>query len=482
MAQKSLKANAFFTIIKAFMNIIFPIISFPYASRILLPEGIGRVNFANSFVEYFVMFAQLGIGWYASREAARIRENKQQLNKLCREILAINFCSTAIAYILLFISIFTIEKFADYKILIIICSTKVLFTTIGINWIFTANEEYAYITIRQSIFQALSLLFLFLFVKSKDDYLIYAGIGVFANVGANTFNLFYAHKFINIFEKTPLDLKKHLKAIIIFFGIAIAGKINAALDILMLGFMLNDVAVGYYSAAIKINRLVKEMITSAICSLMPRSSYYIENNKIEEYKAVITSACDATYFFCIPASVGMFFLVEPLITLFSGEAFLPAAPSMKILSISLIGTCSCSFLENLIITPQRKEKFILIAQVIAALCNIVLNAILIVHFEVFGAAVATTIIEFLLPLVILFPSFKYLKSLDNLVGIGKALTGTLLMYAAIYLFCSEIQNNFLKIVMTVVTGCSVYALSELVLRNKTALILFGIISKKIKKA
>lgn len=480
MKQKSLTKNALFTIIKAFMNIIFPIISFPYASRILLPEGTGRVNFANSFIEYFVMFAQLGIGWYAAREAARVREDKHKLNKLCREILTINLFSTLIAYIALFISIFTIPKFSDYRLLIIICSAKVLFTTIGINWVFTAYEEFGYITARQTLFQIISLALLFLFVKTKDDYLIYAGIGVFANVGSNIFNLIYARKFINVFEKTPLDLKKHLKPVLTFFGISIAGRINIALDALMLGFMLNDAAVGFYSAAVKINRLVKEMITSAICSFMPRSSFYLENNQMSEYKAVVSKVCNATFFFCMPAALGMFFLSEPLIILFSGNLFLPAAPSMKILSISLIGSCANSFLGNLIITPQRKEKFTLIAQIIAAASNITLNAMLITRLEVFGAAIATTIVEFILPLMLLFPSFKYLKSKANIIGIMQALLGSLCMYASIYFACTPIQNNFLKILASVGIGSTVYALAEIILQNKTAKTILSLLFKKLK--
>ena len=73
VSQKSLKKNAFYNSIKSVMNIIFPIISFPYASRILMPERIGAVNFANSIIEYFLMIAELGIGTYAAREAARLQ-------------------------------------------------------------------------------------------------------------------------------------------------------------------------------------------------------------------------------------------------------------------------------------------------------------------------------------------------------------------------------------------------------------------------
>lgn len=479
MAQKSLKKNAIISLIKAGMNILFPIISFPYASRVLLPEGIGKVNFANSIIEYFVMLAVLGINLYAAREAARVREDKQKLNSLCREIFTINFISTIISYSILITSLLFVPKFAEYRILLIICSTKVLFTSAGMEWLYNAEEEYGYITIRQTVFQIISLLAMFTLVKTEDDYLIYAGIGVFSNVGSNIFNFLYSRKFINLFERTKLNLKRHVKPVMTFFGISVAGKINSALDAVMIGFLLNDASVGFYSAAIKIARMVTEMITSAICSFMPRSSYYLELNRIDEYKQIVSKVCNGTYFFCIPASLGLCFLSKPLILLFTGDAYLPAVPSMKIISIGIIGMCSTSFLNQLIITPQRKEKYSLIAQIITAISNILLNFLLITKFEVFGAALATTLVDFILPLIVLIPSMKYLKTKENLIGLLQVFAGSIAMYLTIRLFCSSISSPILQIVSTVTLGCIVYATCELILKNKIAYMILGILKRKI---
>src|SRR5574344_3004987 len=106
MTEKSLKKNAFYGFIKAFMNLAFPIISFPYASRILLPEGIGKVNFANSIVDYFIMIGGLGIISYASREAAKIRNDQKAFNQFAKEIFLINMAATLAAYVLLFFALF----------------------------------------------------------------------------------------------------------------------------------------------------------------------------------------------------------------------------------------------------------------------------------------------------------------------------------------------------------------------------------------
>ncbi|MDD6654245.1 MAG: oligosaccharide flippase family protein, partial [Treponema sp.] len=148
MSEKSLKKNAFYSFLKAFMTLIFPIITFPYASRILTPEGIGKVNFANSIVSYFVMFGSLGIGTYAVREASKVRDNKIELIKFFKEILLINLISSIISYCTFFILLIFVPKFNQYTLLLLISSIRILFTTLGLDWFYSALEEFKYITIR----------------------------------------------------------------------------------------------------------------------------------------------------------------------------------------------------------------------------------------------------------------------------------------------------------------------------------------------
>ena len=279
------------------MGLLFPLISFPYASRVLLPAGIGKVNFANSIIEYFTLAASLGIFSYAAREAVRVRDNQHELNKIFKKILTINLISTFVSYLLLFLSFFVISKFNEYRVLLIVCSTKVLFTTIGVDWIFNVQEEYEYITIRSVIFQILSLVLLFMFVRGPEDYVAYAFMGVFSSVGSNVCNIFYSRKFVNFFEKCKLDLKRHIKPIFVFFGMHVATKIHTALDSIMLGFLLNDSAVGYYSAANKIKGLVVGLLTAIQATFSPRASYYVAGNKTEEYNALISKTLNLNLFF-----------------------------------------------------------------------------------------------------------------------------------------------------------------------------------------
>ena len=142
MKQKSLKLNAILNIFKTFLGVVFPLITFPYSSRVLQPDGIGKVNFAQSVVSYFAIFAGLGISSYGIREAAKLREDKEKLSKFCKEIFTLNCIATAIAYSVLLCAIFFVPKFSSYRAVLCVCSATIIFTTIGMEWLYKAEEDY----------------------------------------------------------------------------------------------------------------------------------------------------------------------------------------------------------------------------------------------------------------------------------------------------------------------------------------------------
>ena len=114
MRQKSITFNLIANGIKTLMSVLFPLITFPYASRILGSAGIGKVSYASSIISYFALLASLGISTYAVREGARIRDDREKFNKFSREILNINLFTTIISCILSFISVTDIELTALY--------------------------------------------------------------------------------------------------------------------------------------------------------------------------------------------------------------------------------------------------------------------------------------------------------------------------------------------------------------------------------
>ncbi|MFC2603432.1 MAG: polysaccharide biosynthesis C-terminal domain-containing protein, partial [Treponema sp.] len=294
-------------------------------------------------------------------------------------------------------------------------------------------------------------------------------------------NIVYARKFINIFEKTTLEIKKHIKSISIFFGMVCAVKIHSAMDTVMLGFMMDDSAVGYYTAASKIRRLVVQMITAITGTLLPRSSYYIERHQIQKYDDMVKKAMGVVSFFSFPATAGLIVIGKPLITVFSGEQYLPALPVLYCMAPIIIAVSFASFLDNIILTPNRDERFILYSQIFGSVLNIVLNYIFISLWGVFGAGLSTLIVEFSITVIQLFCSLSHLKKFLSYLGkqILHSFIGTIAMYVSVCFLIRIIPSATLQIAAGVLAGSTIYAAVEIALRNDTAKLLLASVHRRI---
>ena len=305
MKEKSLKKSALYSVLKVFLSLVFPLITFPYASRILLPEGMGKVNFANSIIGYFLMLSNLGINVYAVREASKLRNDKKALTKFFKEMITINFVCCIISYLLLFCSISIIPKFHEYRYLLLLCSIKIIFSVIGIEWIFTAFEDFKYITIRSFFVQLFSLAYFFIFVRTKEDILHYAFFGVLIAVGSNILNFFFLNNYVDLHYKTKLEIKKHFKSIFIFFGMTVITSIYTMLDSSMLGFLSTSEEVGFYAVSTKLSHMLLGLITAITSVLLPRLTDYVQKNDRESFSTVINKSANIILLLSIPMTFGL---------------------------------------------------------------------------------------------------------------------------------------------------------------------------------
>ena len=277
--SKALKTNFIMNTILTLSSFVFPLITFPYVSRILLPEGTGRVSFATSVVTYFLLLSQLGIPTYGIRACARVRDDRKALSCVVHELLAINLLMSVLAYLLLGGCVFLIPKLRVEKTLIFVISFTIILNAIGMEWLYKALEQYTYITIRSVIFKAIAVIAMLLMVRQKSDYIVYGALTIFAASASNICNFVHAHKYIDFFLKEKCDLKKHLKPVLVFFAMSCATVIYTNLDTVMLGLMKGNVDVGYYNAAVKIKGILLGVVTALGTVMLPRLSYYVEHGE-----------------------------------------------------------------------------------------------------------------------------------------------------------------------------------------------------------
>lgn len=483
--EKSVKINALYSFMRAFLKLVFPLITFPYASRILTPEGIGQVNFSNSIVSYFNLFALLGIETYAERESARIKDDKIALSKFVKEMLIINLFSMLFAYCMFFITILFVPTLQAYRTILLICSTKILFNVIGINWFFYGIEEFKYTTIRSFFVQCASIVFLFLAVHSKEDVWLYAIYGVILSTGYDICNIIYARHFIDLRVKVKLEIKKHIKYIFTFFGMTLVTSVYEMLDTTMIGILTNDVQTGYYAAGIKINNIVLGLISAVTAVILPRLSYYKGKGEVEKFEKLKDSIIKIIILLSIPMTFGFIALSRPIILLLCGELYEPAIPIMQIIS-PVIFLISISNLAGAKLLPaMNKERVSLASYIAGAIVNITSNLILIPRMGAKGAATGTILAELTVMLVQIIFLRKDFFNISIVLNFIQALVASSVMFITVLFILKIIHETLLQIFVGFISGLFVYFIILLLFRNKTLLeylkLFYKLANKIIKK-
>lgn len=461
MKYHSVKYNFLMNTILKMSSFLFPLITFPYVSRVLGVELNGRIAFVSSYVSYFTMAAQLGIPTYGIRACAKIRDDKANLSKTVQELLLINSCIVIFSYLTLIITMFTVPKIMENQSLVILSSISVILSCIGMEWFYQATEQYDYITVRNISFKFISIGLMFLLVHEPADYIIYAGINVLGTVGSNILNFIRVRKYITLKLSRNLDFRQHLKPILIFFLFTVSATIYTSLDSVMLGFLSTDTQVGLYAASVKMRNILYSLVTSLGTVLLPRISYLIRNKQYTQFQNIIKISFQFIAVLSIPLTI--FFVMNAKVTLLvlSGNEYTGAATAMMIVTPTIIFAGISNITGIQLLIPLGYEKYTVISTFGGAIADLVLNIILIPQYGAAGAALGTLIAEIVVLIIQL--SFVYRNGLSKYLKINrknlrKVFSGGIIAW--ICLFCIypffNINNHFIKLFISAIIYFGIY--------------------------
>lgn len=469
---QSIFCNFIMNIILTMSSFFFPLITFPYVSRILLPVGTGKVSFAASVINYFLLIAQLGIPTYGIRACAKVREDKEKLNKIVQEILLISVIMCIVAYVLFLIALFSIPRLYQERKLMVVTSSMIVFTTFGVEWFFKAMEMYSYITWRSIIFKCIALVAMFLLVREQKDYVIYGAISIFASSASNLLNFFYLHKFIDIRKRVKVNFSAHIKPIFIFFAMSCATTVYLNLDTTMLGFMKTDADVGYYNAAVKIKNMLVSIVTSLGAVLLPRVTVYIEKNENEKFYNLSIKAISFVLFLAVPLLVYFLIFAKPCVLLLSGEEYQNAVLPMQLMMPTLLFIGLTNIMGMQIMVPMGKESKVLASVVAGAITDLILNAILIPRFSVSGAAIGTVTAEIVVFTYQYFCNRKIFHDLFSKVCIWKVIVSALIAACASVYILQLCTSYWILLIISWICFMSIYMICLMVFKEKFVIELF----------
>ena len=449
MKKRNLSVNAMLNIMRQTCGIIFPLLTYPYVSRVLGADSLGIYSFSDSVVSYFVTLASLGIPTYAVREGARIREDKEKAIQFCAELLTINFIALIFSYLSLGLCIAFIPRLRRNLVVTLLLSLNIFANVAGRDWINTIYEDFLYISIRQIIFHFLSAVAIFIFIKDKNDYVLYTLMMMIGTTGGYLSNIFYTRKYVPIRLTLHGNFKKHIKPILLLFCSTVATIIYIKSDITVIGFFFFFNQVGIYTLSSKVYSIIKSILNAIIMVSIPRLSNYLGSGNQIEYKRLLNTLFSTLLSIVMPAIVGLFCLSKEVILIMGGASYLSGTPALQVLCIALFfAVFGCFFSQSILIVNRRELDFLIITS-ISALINIVLNIIIIPFTGIIGAAITTALAEIIVVALCAFQSRNFFiceASVNDLISV---LVGCFFIAGFCLYVGNLVQNTYIRIPISI---------------------------------
>lgn len=462
----NIASNAILNAFRYILKIILPLITFPYVTRVLHPENYGKVTYCASIISYFALIASLGVNEYAVREGAAYRNDREKISKFASQIFSIQICSTLCSYILLIIMLLIWNEECDYKQIIVIQSIGILLTTMGVEWLYTIYEDFKYITIRSFIVQIISICAIYLLIKSTNDYKVYAAISTGAAGAGYLFNFFHSKKYINLRFTMEMEIKKHIKPIVILFCNVALISIYLNSDKTILGMLKGNESVGLYEVSVKIYSMVKGVLNAVVLVALPRLSAYLSEERYDDYVSLANKSLSAQLIVMFPAITGLFMISRDVVGLMAGSEYLGAVSSLRILSIAMIFAVFANFYVYVIMMSQKMDKQILMATVLSAVLNIGLNFVIIPFMDLNGAALTTLLAEFVVATIGFW--FCHIKVPVHIPFrlVSCTAIGCVEIVLVCKLFESVFDSMFFNVAIKIVVSAILYGVTQLFFNRK----------------
>ena len=466
MAQ-SIKRNFIYNTLLNVSSVLFPLITAPYVSRVLEPDGVGLFNFANTYAGYFALVAMLGIPTYGVREVSKLRNNNEMLEKLVSELMSVAAISTLVVAIVYLTTIVCVEKLTNNYLIFLLTGFVIYLAPFKISWFFQGIENFGFITKVSLIVRSVCVIGLFLFVSDKDDLIIYVFLSILGTVLTDIWSFIRMWK-LGIRPKFIFKgAGHHVKALLILFASSIAVSIYTVLDTLMLGFLTDYEEVGYYTNAMHMSKVLLTAVTSLSIVAVPRVSLYFKENDYKSINLLMNRSFSIVSFLAFPVSIGILCIAPVFVPLFFGSMFMGAVIPLMILSLLIIVIGFNNLTGVQILIGMGLDKLYFYSVLIGTITNFVMNFFMIPLWGAVGASVSSVIAEFIILLTtIIFVNRNTKITINKLSDIFKAFIGAL-FFIPLVLFLKCYFEGWWLVGFYVTIGAFSYLLVEMIFKNST---------------
>jgi len=468
-----IRKNIFFNIILSLSQVLFPLITFPYASRILGPAGVGSVSYIDSYTQLIILISSIGIPIYGVREISKVKGNKEELNKVFSELLIIHFCVSLIFIALYCLFFLTISKTMNYQSLIFSGTLIIFFNVFTMEWFFQGLEEFAYVTKRTVLVRSIFVLVMFLLIRSNEDYNIYYFLIAITYILSGLINLAHSFTRVQLIFRN-INIKRHMPPLLVVMGSSIAISVYLLLDNAILGYIKGPIPVGYYSTSVRIIKITLSIITATGIVLIPQLSTAFSEHNYERVNELINKSFNYVCSFGIPVVMVIIISAPSIINILVGQKFIESITILQMLSVLVFIIGLTNIFAWQILTPMGKDKTILAIVSCGVIISITLNFVLIPLWAHLGAAVANLITEAFIMLSSLFFVLKIKLIKISIYPLLYSLMGSAIFYPIFKLLSAfTVFNNLVTACISISISTILYLIFQLYIVKNRLMISFA---------
>jgi O-antigen/teichoic acid export membrane protein len=380
--------NIFYNVLLAVSQVLFPLLTFPYLARVLGPENIGLYNFSESYARYFALVAALGISVYGVREIAKKQEQPKALSNTFVEFFLINFIATCVLSVLYIFTIVYSNKLSSNATLFYWSFLFFFFQVFVLEWFFTGINQFKYIAVRFFIIRLVFIAAIFIFIKEANDYVKYMQLQVGLTFFLGVINFIYLFKFIDLknIRLNELSLLKHLKPLLLLFLTIFSISVYLHFDTVLLGILADNESVGYYSAPLKLVKIIIAVLAAITGAMFPKMVQFFEQGEMVEFEKMLKQSFELVVSIGIPTTILVYILAPEIIYILFGSSFEPAIRPLQITAPLILIVSLSTIFGFQILSVHSKDSAILKSAVAGMLFSLIASFLFIPKFKQEGAA------------------------------------------------------------------------------------------------
>jgi len=467
--MSGIRRKFLFQLLYVLSQLAFPLITYPYITRTIGPEGLGLIGYIEYVSGFIITIAAFGIPFYGVREIAKFQDDEQKKQYILRGLFPIHLLVSLIGCAVFVILIKANEQQEIPPILLLLGCINILLPAFIADWYMQGIEAFQFTAIRSLVLRLAGLVALFLFVRQQQDVIYYYFIIVAVQAAVAISNM---HKigWRGFVPKLSKD-SWLIKSLWHFFLTSSIISVYVFFDVLVLSWMADERQVGYYAIAIRIIKLSLLLVLSLNVILFPRISYLRANSADEtQLKELIKKAMQFILLLTIPLFAGFYFLAHQIIYLLAGDAFHSSIALVQIMSILPMVIGFSNLFVYQVLTPFGKEKQLLLCVVITCVFSLLLHFFMARLWLEKGTAWATVLTETIMTLLTAFYAAKAFRIPFPYSAFFQGIVAILPLVALALISQAYLQNPLASILVTGSFGLAVYvAIQFMVFKNTIVL-------------